>query len=151
MWSSSDSVAHFPSLQKVNPLGKIGFSTTETGRVYPTQVLGGRTLDATPSQSNFMGYPDPLADLMRKLRPVLYTVPGISVSFSGRVSRFRWPTAEPATKGGAETSKSSFFEPPDPWCKGSKDPNNRALEPKYYNINGIWALNLYYLGPWTLE
>ena len=35
--------------------------------------------------------------------------------------------------------------------KGSKDPNNRVLEPKYYNMNGIWALKPYYLGPWTLR
>ena len=33
----------------------------------------------------------------------------------------------------------------------SNDPNNRALGPKYCNINGIWALNPYYLGPWTLR
>ena len=29
--------------------------------------------------------------------------------------------------------------------------NNRALGPKYYNINGIWALKPHYLGPWTLR
>ena len=38
---------------------------------------------------------------------------------------------------------------------GSKDPNNRALGPKYYNnINGIWAIwapKSCYLGPWTLR
>ena len=34
---------------------------------------------------------------------------------------------------------------------GSKDPNNRVLGPKYYNINGIWALKPYYLVPWTLR
>ena len=34
---------------------------------------------------------------------------------------------------------------------GSKDPNNRVLGPKYYNINSIWALKPYYLGPWTLR
>ena len=34
---------------------------------------------------------------------------------------------------------------------GSKDPNNGVLGPKYYDINGIWALNPYYLGPWTLR
>ena len=34
---------------------------------------------------------------------------------------------------------------------GSKDPNNRVLGPKYYTINGIWALKHYYLGPWTLR
>ena len=33
----------------------------------------------------------------------------------------------------------------------SKDPNNRVLGPKYYNIIGIWALKPYYLGPWTLR
>ena len=32
---------------------------------------------------------------------------------------------------------------------GSKDPNDRVLGPKYYNVNGIWALNPPYLGPWT--
>ena len=32
----------------------------------------------------------------------------------------------------------------------SKDPNNRALGPKYATINGIWALKPHYLGPWTL-
>ena len=26
-----------------------------------------------------------------------------------------------------------------------------VLGPKYYNINGIWALNAYYLGTWTLR
>ena len=25
------------------------------------------------------------------------------------------------------------------------------LGPKYYNVNGIWALKPYYLGPWTLR
>ena len=35
--------------------------------------------------------------------------------------------------------------------QGSKDPNNGVLGPKYYNINGIWALKPYYLGPWTLR
>ena len=30
----------------------------------------------------------------------------------------------------------------------SKD-SNRALGPKYCNINRIWALKPYYLGPWT--
>ena len=29
---------------------------------------------------------------------------------------------------------------------GSKDPNNRVLGPKFYNLNGIWALKPYYLG-----
>ena len=33
--------------------------------------------------------------------------------------------------------------------KGSKDPNNRALGPRYYNMNDIWALQPYRLGPWT--
>ena len=33
----------------------------------------------------------------------------------------------------------------------SKDPNNRFLEPKYYRYYSIWALNPYYLGPWTLR
>ena len=32
-----------------------------------------------------------------------------------------------------------------------KDPNNRALGPKYYNVHGIWALKPYDLGPWTLR
>ena len=27
----------------------------------------------------------------------------------------------------------------------------RAAGPKYNNINGIWALKPFYLGPWTLE
>ena len=32
---------------------------------------------------------------------------------------------------------------------GFKDPNNRILGPKYYNINGIWALKpiIWVLGP----
>ena len=34
---------------------------------------------------------------------------------------------------------------------GSEDPNSRVLGPKYYNINGIWALKHYYLGPWILR
>ena len=29
--------------------------------------------------------------------------------------------------------------------------NDRVLGPKYYNINGIWALKPCYLGPWTLR
>ena len=29
---------------------------------------------------------------------------------------------------------------------GSKDPNNKVLEPKYYNINGIWALKTLLFG-----
>ena len=33
--------------------------------------------------------------------------------------------------------------------QGSKDPNIRVLGPKYYNMNGIWALKPHYLGPWT--
>ena len=33
---------------------------------------------------------------------------------------------------------------------GSKDPNNRALGPKYHNLIGIWDLNPHYLGLWTL-
>ena len=32
-----------------------------------------------------------------------------------------------------------------------KDPNNRVLGTKYYNIDGIWALKQCYLGPWTLR
>ena len=32
--------------------------------------------------------------------------------------------------------------------QGSKDPNNRALGPKYC---GIWDLKPYYLGSWTLR
>ena len=35
--------------------------------------------------------------------------------------------------------------------RGSKDPNNKVLGPKYYTINGIWALKPYDLGPWTLR
>ena len=35
--------------------------------------------------------------------------------------------------------------------RGSKDPNKRVLGPKYYNINGIWALKPYYFSPWTLK
>ena len=34
---------------------------------------------------------------------------------------------------------------------GSKDPYIRALEPKHYNIIGVWALQPHYLGPWTLR
>ena len=30
-------------------------------------------------------------------------------------------------------------------------PYNRALGPNYYNVNGIWALKPWYLGPWTLK
>ena len=32
---------------------------------------------------------------------------------------------------------------------GSMDPNSEVLWPKYYNVNGVWALKPYYLGPWT--
>ena len=35
--------------------------------------------------------------------------------------------------------------------RGISDPNFRVLGPKYYDINGIWALKPYYLGPWTLR
>ena len=33
--------------------------------------------------------------------------------------------------------------------EGSKDPNNRILGPRYYNIKGIWALSpvIWVLGP----
>ena len=31
------------------------------------------------------------------------------------------------------------------------DPNNRVSRPKYYTVNGIWALKLYYSGPRTLR
>ena len=34
---------------------------------------------------------------------------------------------------------------------GSKDPNSRVLEPKYYNICSIWALKPCYLGHCTLR
>ena len=37
----------------------------------------------------------------------------------------------------------------DPHPKGSKDPENRVLGPKYSNIIDIWALKPCYLGPWT--
>ena len=35
--------------------------------------------------------------------------------------------------------------------QGFKDPNDRVLGPKYHNINGIWDLKPYYLGPWTFR
>ena len=35
--------------------------------------------------------------------------------------------------------------------KGSKDPPKKVLGPKYDNVNCIWAIKLYYLGPWTLR
>ena len=35
--------------------------------------------------------------------------------------------------------------------RGPRTQNNRVSGPKYYNINGIWALTPYYLGPWTLR
>ena len=35
--------------------------------------------------------------------------------------------------------------------QGSKDPNGGVLGPKHYNMNGIWDLKPYYLGPWTLR
>ena len=28
---------------------------------------------------------------------------------------------------------------------------SRGRKPKYYDINGIWALKPYYFGPWTLR
>ena len=31
--------------------------------------------------------------------------------------------------------------------KGSKDPNNRVLGPKNYNIHGLWAVKTLVLGP----
>ena len=34
---------------------------------------------------------------------------------------------------------------------GSKGSNNGVLGPRYYNIHGIWGLEPYYLGPWTLR
>ena len=30
-------------------------------------------------------------------------------------------------------------------------PKYGVLGPKYFNVNGIWALTPYYLGPWTLR
>ena len=35
--------------------------------------------------------------------------------------------------------------------KGSKDPNNRVLAPKYHCYSSFWALKPCYLGPWTLR
>ena len=35
--------------------------------------------------------------------------------------------------------------------EGSKDSNNGVSGPKYYNIDGIWALKPHDLGPWTLR
>ena len=37
------------------------------------------------------------------------------------------------------------------WSVPLRDPNKMVLGPKYYNINGIWALKPYYLGPRTLR
>ena len=34
---------------------------------------------------------------------------------------------------------------------GSEDPKNGVVKPKYCTIDGIWALQSYYLGPWTLR
>ena len=35
--------------------------------------------------------------------------------------------------------------------QGPKDPNNKASGPKYHSHYGIWALEPYYLGPWTFR
>ena len=35
--------------------------------------------------------------------------------------------------------------------KGPRTPIKMVLEPKYFNINGIWALKAHYLSPWTLR
>ena len=35
--------------------------------------------------------------------------------------------------------------------KGPRAQTNGVLGPKYYNINGMWALKPYDLGPWTLR
>ena len=32
-----------------------------------------------------------------------------------------------------------------------RTPNNRVLGPKHHEYHGIWALKLYYLGPWNLR
>ena len=39
----------------------------------------------------------------------------------------------------------------NPIPKGPRTQIMGVLGPKYHNINGIWALNPYYLGPWTLR
>ena len=36
---------------------------------------------------------------------------------------------------------------PKTFPEGPRTQINRVLGPKYHNINGIWALNPYYLGP----
>ena len=43
------------------------------------------------------------------------------------------------------------FPMASPFPKGSQDPNNRVLGPKYYSIYGTLALKPYHLGPWTLR
>ena len=63
-----------------------------------------------------------------------YTTRPIIVSFGGT----------PPQKGASNCSGL-------PKPNGPKDPNNRVLGPKYYNIHGIWALKPKYLGPWTLR
>ena len=44
---------------------------------------------------------------------------------------------------------------PDPQTythpKGPRTQINGVLGPKYYNLNGIWALKPYNLGPWSLK
>ena len=49
------------------------------------------------------------------------------------------------------TTLSRKLRPTSELPLGSKDPYNRVSGPKYYNINGIWALKPHYLGPWTLR
>ena len=41
-----------------------------------------------------------------------------------------------------------YTETPKSSPKGA---SNGALRPKYHNINGIWTLKPYYLGPWTFR
>ena len=49
------------------------------------------------------------------------------------------------TKGSLQRGSRGIYR----GCKGH--PNSMVLGPKYYNINGIWALKPHYLGPWTLR
>ena len=64
---------------------------------------------------------------------------------------------EAGEKKGATKERCSFPTSGDPNIvegsvklpKGSMDPNNRALGPKYHY--SIWALEPHYLSPWTLR
>ena len=92
------------------------------------------------------------------------------MAHSGKLRNFRAKVKESDREGGKPSRQSEHTFPKGPkdpnkrgpfkggyrgiqglGFKGPRDPNKKVLGPKYYVAKGIWALNPYYLGPWTLR